>query len=41
MEETVCCFAFFAFRMPCYCTCPVALPRGAVGLSAVSDCGIS
>ena len=27
--------------MSCYCKCPVALPHGAVGWSAVCDCGIS
>ena len=31
----------FVFWMPCYCKCPVALPQGAVGWSAVCDCGIS
>ena len=35
------CFAFIVFWMSCYCKCPVALPHGAVGLSAVCDCGIS
>ena len=25
--------------MPCYCKCPVTLPHGAVGRSAVCDCG--
>ena len=33
------CFAFIVFLMFCYCKCPVALPRGAVGWSAVCDCG--
>ena len=33
---------FFAFIwMSCYCKCPVALPRGAMGWSAVCNCGIS
>ena len=27
--------------LSCYCMCPVALPHGAVGWSAVSDCGLS
>ena len=35
------CFAFIFFRKSCYCKCSVALPRGAVGWSAVCDCGIS
>ena len=30
-----------SFWMSCYCKCPVALPHGAVGLSAVCGCGIS
>ena len=34
-------FAFSVVRMSCYCKCPVALPHGAVGLSAVCDCSIS
>ena len=29
------------FLMSCYCWCFVALPRGAVGWSAVRGCGIS
>ena len=28
-------------RMFCYCKCSVTLPHGAVGWSAVCDCGIS
>ena len=35
------CFTFIVFLMSCYCKCPVALPHGAVGWSAVCDCGIS
>ena len=38
-EERVGCFAWFVFLVPrdgC-----VALPRGAIGVSAVCDCGIS
>ena len=27
--------------MSCYCLCSVALPRGAMGRSAVCDCAIS
>ena len=34
------CFAFIVLRMSCYCECSVALPHGAVKLSAVCDCGI-
>ena len=33
------CFAWFVFLVSCGCC--VALPRGAVGFSAVCDCGIS
>ena len=32
---------FIALQMSCYCKCSVALPRGAMGWSAVCDCGIS
>ena len=35
------CSVFIAFRMSCYCKCPVALPHGAVGGSAVCDCDVS
>ena len=35
------CFPFIALRMSCYCICSVNLPHGAVGWSAVCDCGIS
>ena len=38
-EERVSCFAKFVFMV--YRDCFVALPRGAIGLSAVCDCGIS
>ena len=31
---------FIAFQMYCYCKCYVDLPQGAVGWSAVCDCGI-
>ena len=34
-------FAFILLPMSCYCKCPMALPHGAVGWSAVCDCGIS
>ena len=35
------CFAFIVFWLSFYCKCSVALPHGAMGLSAVCDCGIS
>ena len=35
------CFAFIVLRMSCYCECSVTLSYGAVGWSAVYDCGIS
>ena len=28
-------------KLSCYCNCHVALPHGAMGLSAVCECGIS
>ena len=34
-------FYFIVFQMSCFCKCFVALLHGAVGWSAVSDCGIS
>ena len=34
-------FAFIVLQMYCYYKCSVALPHGAVGWSAVCDCGIS
>ena len=40
-EESAGCFALIVFLMPCDCKFSVALPNGAVGLSAVCDCGIS
>ena len=40
-EERVGCFAFIVLRMFCYCKCFVTLLHGAVGWSAVCDCGIS
>ena len=39
--KNVCCFAFIVFSMSCYCKCPVALPHGTVGWSAVCECRIS
>ena len=39
-EETAGCFASIVLRMSCYCGCPMTLPHGAVGRSAVYDCGI-
>ena len=38
-EERAGCFAFFVFLTSRDCC--VALPRGAMGLSAVCDCGLS
>ena len=40
-EETAGCFAIIVLQKYCYYKCSVALPRGAVGWSAVCDCGIS
>ena len=40
-EERAGCFVFVVLRMSHYCICSVALPYGAVGRSAVCDCGIS
>ena len=40
-EEKAGCFAFIVLQMYCYDKCSVALPHGAVGCSAVCDCGIS
>ena len=40
-EERTGCFAFTVLRISCYCKCHMALPDGAVGWSAVCDCGIS
>ena len=43
LEETerVGCFAIFVLQRYCCYRCVVALPHGAVGWSAVCDCGIS
>ena len=38
-RESDCCFTSIVFLMSCDCLCPVALPHGAVGWSAVCDCG--
>ena len=38
-EEGADCFAWFVFLVSCDCC--VAIPRSAIGLSAVCDCGIS
>ena len=40
-EERVGCFALIVLRVPCYSKYSVTLPHGAVGWSAVCDCGIS
>ena len=40
-ESRAGCFALIVFLMSCDCKCSVALPHGAVGWSAVCDCGIS
>ena len=39
-EEKAGCFAITVLKMYCYFKCSVALPHGAVGCSAVCDCGI-
>ena len=40
-EEKPGCFAIIVLQKDCYFKCPLALPHGAVGWSAVCDCGIS
>ena len=40
-QERACCFALVVFLVSCGCWCSVALPRGAVGWSAVCNYGIS
>ena len=35
------CFAIIIFLTSFDCTCPAVLPHGAVGRSALCDCGIS
>ena len=39
-EERASYFAFIVLQMSCYCICFVTLTHGAVGWSAVCDCGI-
>ena len=40
-EERAGCFAFIVLRMSGYCKCSVTFPHGALGWSAVCECGIS
>ena len=40
-KERADCFALIVFLLSCCCKCSVALPHGAVGRSAVCDCGFS
>ena len=40
-EKRAGCFAFIFFQISCYCKCSAALPHGAVGWTAVCDCGLS
>ena len=40
-EERVGCIALIVFLVLCCCYCSVALPHGAMGLSAICDCVIS
>ena len=40
-KERTGCLVFIVFRMYCYCKWYMGLPHGAVGWSAVCDCGIS
>ena len=40
-EEKAGCFAIIVLKTYCFYKCSVALPHGAVGWSAVCDCGIS
>ena len=40
-EEKTDCFAIIVLKVYCYSKCSVANPHGAVGWSAVCDCGIS
>ena len=39
-EELAGFFAIIVLQMYCYCTCPMALPHGAMGWSTVCDCGV-
>ena len=41
MEKKAGCFAIIVLQVYCHCKCSVALPHGAVGWSAMCDCGIS
>ena len=40
-EEAIFCFAIIVLQIYCFYKFSVALARGAVGWSAVCDCGIS
>ena len=40
-EDKAGCFGIIVVHMYCYYKCSVALPHGALGWSAVCDCGIS
>ena len=40
-EQKAGCFAVIVLQMFCYYNCSLVLPYGAVGLSAVCNCGIS
>ena len=40
-EERTDCFALIVSLVSCHCHCSVTLPHGALGWSAVYDCGIS
>ena len=40
-EEKADCFDIIVLQMYCYYKCSVTLPHGAVGWSALCDCGIS
>ena len=40
-EERAGCSTLFVILVSCDCYCSVALPCGAMGWSAVCDCGIS
>ena len=41
VEEKAGCFAIIVLQIYCYYACSVTHPHGAVGWSAVCDCGIS
>ena len=38
-KESASCFTLNAFLMVCDCLCSVALPHGAMGWTAICDCG--